>query len=78
MISVYSLVFISRERRNGEDHMQSLYDDPVDGYPKSYPRADLPNRSLSRRPNVADPEGDRFQTGRMLGSVLGELGLRNI
>ena len=54
-----------------------LYDDPVDGYPRSYPRDDLP--ALSTLPGRADPAhaaGHRLRPGQLLGSVSGELGLR--
>ena len=54
-----------------------LYDDPVDGYPKSYPRGDLPK--LERYPDgqtLPTPKGIDFQPGSLLGSVSGELGLR--
>ena len=54
-----------------------LYDDPVNGYPKSYPRDDLPK--LERYPGgqtLPTPEGIDFQPGALLGSVSGELGLR--
>ena len=54
-----------------------LYDDPVDGYPTTYPRADLP--VLSTYPGgqtLPTPEGIDFSPGSLLGSVSGELGLR--
>src|ERR1700728_532616 len=54
-----------------------LYDDPVDGYPKSYPRADLPK--LEKYPNgqtLPSPKAIDFTPGQLLGSVSGELGLR--
>jgi formate dehydrogenase len=54
-----------------------LYDDPVGGYPKSYPRDDLPR--LDRYPDgqtLPSPKGIDFQPGALLGSVSGELGLR--
>jgi formate dehydrogenase len=54
-----------------------LYDDPVDGYPKSYPREDLPK--LEKYPNgqtLPTPKAIDFQPGALLGSVSGELGLR--
>ncbi|MFN2483725.1 MAG: NAD-dependent formate dehydrogenase [Candidatus Limnocylindria bacterium] len=54
-----------------------LYDDPVDGYPASYPRDDIPE--IERYPNgqtAPTPEGIDFQPGQLLGSVSGELGLR--
>src|SRR5215212_6648066 len=54
-----------------------LYDDPVDGYPTSYPRDDLP--PLDRYPGgqtLPSPSAIDFQPGQLLGSVSGELGLR--
>ena len=54
-----------------------LYDDPVTGYPKSYPRDGLP--PLERYPDgqtLPTPKGIDFKPGTLLGSVSGELGLR--
>jgi formate dehydrogenase len=54
-----------------------LYDDPVDGYPKSYVRDDLPK--LTRYPDgqtLPNPKNIDFVPGHLLGSVSGELGLR--
>ncbi|HET6378085.1 MAG TPA: NAD-dependent formate dehydrogenase [Methylocella sp.] len=54
-----------------------LYDDPVDGYPKSYPRDDLPE--IERYPDgqtLPTPKAIDFKPGTLLGSVSGELGLR--
>jgi hypothetical protein len=54
-----------------------LYDDPVDGYPKSYPRDDLPK--IERYPGgqtLPTPKAIDFKPGALLGSVSGELGLR--
>lgn len=54
-----------------------LYDDPVDGYPNSYPRDDLPH--IERYPDgqtLPTPSAIDFQPGALLGSVSGELGLR--
>jgi formate dehydrogenase len=54
-----------------------LYDDPVDGYPKTYARDDLPK--LERYPNgqtLPTPSAIDFTPGELLGSVSGELGLR--
>lgn len=54
-----------------------LYDDPIDGYPKSYARDDLPK--LTNYPGgqtLPTPKGIDFQPGALLGSVSGELGLR--
>lgn len=55
-----------------------LYDDPVDGYPQSYPRDDIPK--LSHYPGgqtLPTPKAIDFKPGALLGSVSGELGLRN-
>ncbi|MGJ0482927.1 MAG: NAD-dependent formate dehydrogenase [Methylomicrobium sp.] len=54
-----------------------LYDDPVDGYPTSYARDDLPQ--LERYPDgqtLPTPKAIDFKPGVLLGSVSGELGLR--
>ena len=54
-----------------------LYDDPVDGYPKSYARDGLP--LLERYPDgqtLPTPKSIDFKPGQLLGSVSGELGLR--
>src|SRR5215472_11133991 len=54
-----------------------LYDDPVDGYPKSYPVAELP--IITRYPDgqaTPTPKQIDFTPGQLLGSVSGELGLR--
>ncbi|HEX4199729.1 MAG TPA: NAD-dependent formate dehydrogenase [Caulobacteraceae bacterium] len=54
-----------------------LYDDPIDGYPKSYARDGLPK--LDHYPDgqtLPTPEAIDFEPGVLLGSVTGELGLR--
>ena len=54
-----------------------LYDDPVDGYPKSYAREDIPK--LDKYPDgqtLPTPKAIDFKPGQLLGSVSGELGLR--
>jgi len=54
-----------------------LYDDPVDGYPKSYARDDIPK--IERYPGgqiAPTPKQIDFKPGELLGSVAGELGLR--
>jgi formate dehydrogenase len=54
-----------------------LYDDPVDGYPKSYARDDIPK--LDRYPDgqsLPTPSAIDFKPGQLLGSISGELGLR--
>src|SRR3990167_1996639 len=54
-----------------------LYDDPVDGYPKSYARDDIPK--LERYPDgqsLPSPNAIDFTPGQLLGCVSGELGLR--
>src|ERR1700752_2705012 len=55
-----------------------LYDDPADGFPTSYPRDDLPK--IDRYPDgqtLPTPTAIDFRPGQLLGSVSGELGLRN-
>ncbi|MDP9181009.1 MAG: NAD-dependent formate dehydrogenase [Chloroflexota bacterium] len=54
-----------------------LYDDPVDGYPESYSRDEIP--TLSNYPSgqtLPTPSAIDFRPGELLGSVSGELGLR--
>ena len=54
-----------------------LYDDPIDGYPKSYARDGLPK--LERYPGgqtLPTPKAIDFRPGELLGSVSGALGLR--
>ena len=54
-----------------------LYDDPVDGYPESYPRDDIPTiEGYPGGQTAPTPEGIDFTPGQLLGSVSGELGLR--
>ena len=54
-----------------------LYDDPVDGYPKSYARDDLPKiDGYADGQTLPTPKAIDFQPGALLGSVSGELGLR--
>lgn len=54
-----------------------LYDDPVDGYPKTYARDDIPK--LDRYPDgqaLPTPKHIDFKPGQLMGCVSGELGLR--
>src|SRR5580693_5040754 len=54
-----------------------LYDDPVDDYPTSYARGDIP--TITTYPGgqtTPTPSGIDFSPGHLLGSVSGELGLR--
>jgi formate dehydrogenase len=54
-----------------------LYDDPVDGYPTSYPISSIPR--VDHYPGgqtVPSPKAIDFKPGVLLGSVSGELGLR--
>ena len=54
-----------------------LYDDPVEGYPKTYARDSIPK--LEKYPDgqtMPSPENIDFTPGELLGSVSGELGLR--
>jgi formate dehydrogenase len=55
-----------------------LYDDPVEGYPREYPRDEIPR--LGRYPDgqsLPTPRAIDFRPGQLLGSVSGELGLGN-
>jgi formate dehydrogenase len=54
-----------------------LYDDPVDGYPKSYARDGLPPLEIypDGQP-LPTPKSIDFEPGQLLGCVSGELGLR--
>ena len=54
-----------------------LYDDPIAGYPKAYPRDTIP--TVARYPGgqtTPTPDAIDFVPGQLLGSVSGELGLR--
>ena len=56
-----------------------LYDDPVDGYPTSYPRDTIPR--IDHYPGgqtVPSPRAIDFTPGAAVGSVSGELGLRSV
>ncbi len=54
-----------------------LYDDPVDGYPTSYARDDLPKIDhYAGGQTLPTPKAIDFTPGALLGSVSGELGLR--
>jgi formate dehydrogenase len=54
-----------------------LYDDPVDGYPKTYARDDIPKIVAYPDGQTAPtPQAIDFKPGALLGSVSGELGLR--
>jgi formate dehydrogenase len=55
-----------------------LYPDPVDGYPTTYPRDSIPR--VDRYPSgqrTPTPKAVDFTPGQLLGSVSGELGLRD-
>ena len=54
-----------------------LYDDPIDGYPSSYARDDIPKiESYYDGQSAPTPEAIDFTPGELLGCVSGELGLR--
>ncbi len=54
-----------------------LYDDPIDGYPKTYARDDCPQPKIyPDGQTLPTPKAIDFKPGALLGSVSGELGLR--
>jgi formate dehydrogenase len=54
-----------------------LYDDPVDGYPKTYARDDIPEiKSYPNGQTAPSPQKIDFKPGELLGSVSGALGLK--
>lgn len=54
-----------------------LYEDPVDGYPKSYARSGIPHLAVyPDGQTLPTPKVIDFEPGELLGSVSGELGLR--
>jgi len=54
-----------------------LYDDPISGYPKSYPRDGIPDiKTYPGGQTLPTPEAIDFKPGQLLGSVSSELGLR--
>jgi formate dehydrogenase len=55
-----------------------LYDDPIDGYPKTYARDGLPHLDgYADGQTLPTPSAIDFTPGALLGSVSGELGLRS-
>jgi formate dehydrogenase len=55
-----------------------LYDDPVDGYPPTYARDDVPKiERYHDGQSAPTPRAIDFTPGELLGSVSGELGLRS-
>ena len=54
-----------------------LYDDPIDGYPKDYPRDSIPKlQSYPDGQSLPTPHHIDFIPGHLLGSVTGALGLK--
>ncbi len=54
-----------------------LYDDPVDGFPPAYARDRVPEiEGYPDGQRAPTPEGLGFEPGELVGSVSGELGLR--
>jgi formate dehydrogenase len=54
-----------------------LYDDPVDGYPQTYARDDIPEiKSYPNGQTAPTPQKIDFKPGELLGSVSGALGLK--
>ena len=55
-----------------------LYDDPVSGYPHSYPRDSIPKiEAYPGGQTTPTPRAIGFTPGTLLGSVSGGLGLKN-
>ena len=72
--------FINEVLKNGcfMKILAVLYDDPVDGYPKTYPRNTIPK--ITSYPNgkkTPTPQKIDFTPGELLGCVSGALGLKN-
>src|SRR5712691_3977936 len=70
-----------REGEEGEVEVATvlcvLYEDPVDGYPRSYARDAIPRiERYYDGQTTPTPERIDFKPGKLLGSVSGELGLR--
>jgi formate dehydrogenase len=75
--STFSLLLSAEGKKTMAKVVLVLYDDPVDGYPKSYARDDLPK--IDHYPGgqtLPTPKAIDFKPGELLGSVTGELGLR--
>merc|ERR1719150_2568246 len=75
----------ARQQRHFAKVVCVLYDDPMGGYPKSYPRDGKDIPQVTHYPDqygkpgqtVPSPKGSRDGlTGTLLGSVSGELGIR--
>jgi formate dehydrogenase len=55
-----------------------LYEDPIEGYPKTYPRDEIPKlKNYPDGQTLPTPHEIDFKPGQLLGSVTGELGLRS-
>ena len=55
-----------------------LYEDPVEGYPPQYARPNIPAlEAYPRGQTMPSPSAIDFVPGELLGSVSGELGLRD-
>ena len=55
-----------------------LYDDPIDGYPPSYARDEIPEiERYHDGQGTPTPGGVGFTPGELVGCVSGELGLRD-
>lgn len=68
---------MSKEEQKKYKIICVLYDDPVTGYPKSYPRDSIPK--IDHYPDgstTPSPKKIDFKPGELLGCISGELGLR--
>jgi formate dehydrogenase len=71
------LCYLSKKRKIVAKIVCVLYEDPVDGYPKSYARDDVPKiKVYPDGQTLPTPQAIDFEPGTLLGSVSGELGLR--
>src|SRR5262249_19610839 len=72
-----TLRYLGKKRKIVAKVVCVLYEDPVDGYPKSYARDDVPKINVyPDGQTLPTPEAIDFEPGTLLGSVSGELGLR--
>jgi formate dehydrogenase len=70
-------IHITLEEKQMAKLLCVLYDDPITGYPTSYPRETIPQlRNYPDGTTLPSPKHIDFKPGHLLGCVSGELGLR--